>query len=202
MVDSFAQVEAIFSRDPGMWLPDNLFLLQEYLPHDPERGIVRLEFLGDELLYAMRVVTHGRFNLCPSPVCNPDDGAGACELPQEPTPAAPPVEFYPFPEVPQDAVETAQRIAARQDSTSAASNISRPSTAGASSTTSTPTPTCGRPWPRPSASTRSTCGGLPGGSARETLRPAAGGSTVRCDKIGAPRKSKTEPRMRLALECS
>ena len=85
MVDSLEQVEAIFSRDPDMWLPDNLFLLQEYLPHDPERGITRLEFLGGELLYAMRVVTHGRFNLCPSPVCNPDDGAGACELPTEPT---------------------------------------------------------------------------------------------------------------------
>lgn len=111
VVDSLAEVEAIFSNDPGIWLPDNLFLLQEYLPHDPDRGIVRLEFLGGELLYAMRVVTHGRFNLCPSPVCNPDDGAGSCELPNEPAIAAPPVEFYPFPEVPQDAVETAQRIA-------------------------------------------------------------------------------------------
>jgi hypothetical protein len=112
VVDSLADVDAIFSRDPGIWLPDNLFVLQEYLPHDPERGIIRLEFLGDELLYAMRVVTHGRFNLCPSPVCNPDDGAGSCELPDEPAQvAAPPVEFYPFPEVPRDAVDTAQRIA-------------------------------------------------------------------------------------------
>ena len=101
VVDSLEQVEAIFSRDPDVWLPDNLFLLQEYLPHDPERGIARLEFLGGELLYAMRVVTHGRFNLCPSPVCNPDDdSAGACELPTEAQISAPPVEFYPFPEVP------------------------------------------------------------------------------------------------------
>ena len=118
VVDSLADIEAIFSRDPGIWLPDNLFLLQEYLPHDPEHGIVRLEFLGGELLYAMRVMTHGRFNLCPSPVCNPDDGAGSCELPNEPAPiSAPPVEFYPFPEVPRDAVDTAQRIvrAARLD---------------------------------------------------------------------------------------
>jgi len=45
-------------------------------------------------------------------VCNPDDGAGSCELPDESPPIlAPPVEFYPFPEVPQDAVDTAQRIA-------------------------------------------------------------------------------------------
>ena len=115
VVDSIADVEAIFSRDPGIWLPDNLFVLQEYLPHDPDLGITRLEFLGGELLYAMRVVTHGRFNLCPSPVCNPDDGSGVCELPNEP--AAPPVEFYPFPDVPEEAVATAQRIsrAARLD---------------------------------------------------------------------------------------
>src|SRR3954466_16058157 len=112
VVNSLDEVEAIFARDPGVWLPDNLFLLQEYLPHDPDRGIVRLEFLGGELLYAMRVVTHGRFNLCPSPVCNPDDDStAACELPTEAPISAPPVEFYPFPEVPKDAVDTARRIA-------------------------------------------------------------------------------------------
>src|SRR5687768_14197546 len=114
VVDSLAQVEEIFRRDPSVWQPDNLFLLQEYLPHDPEQGITRLEFLGGELLYAMRVQTHGRFNLCPSPVCNPDEGDGACEIPAA---ASPPVEFYPYRDVPQDAVATAQRIvkAARLD---------------------------------------------------------------------------------------
>jgi glutathione synthase/RimK-type ligase-like ATP-grasp enzyme len=111
VVDSLDQVDAIFAADPGVWLPDNLFLLQEYLPHDPDRGIVRLEFLGGELLYAMRVVTHGRFNLCPSPVCNPDEGGGSCELPLDRGAIEPPpVEFYPFPEVPRDAVDTATRI--------------------------------------------------------------------------------------------
>jgi len=117
VVESIAQVEEIFRRDPSIWLPDNLFLLQEYLPHDPEQGIVRLEFLGGKLLYAMRVKTHGRFNLCPSPVCNPDDGSGICELPEPEAVDAPPVEFYPYPEVPAEAVETATRIvqAARLD---------------------------------------------------------------------------------------
>jgi len=116
VVESLAEVEAIFGRDPDVWLPDNLFLLQEYLPHDPGQGIVRLEFLGGELLYAMRVITHGRFNLCPSPVCNPDDGSGVCAMPEPPL-EAPPVEFVPYPEVPRDAVETATRIvrAARLD---------------------------------------------------------------------------------------
>jgi glutathione synthase/RimK-type ligase-like ATP-grasp enzyme len=117
VVESLAQVEEIFARDPGVWLPDNLFLLQEFLPHDPEHGIVRMEFLGGELLYAMRVKTHGRFNLCPSPVCNPDEGTGVCELPSDSQAEAAPVEFLPYPKVPQDAVETAKRIvrAARLD---------------------------------------------------------------------------------------
>jgi glutathione synthase/RimK-type ligase-like ATP-grasp enzyme len=110
VVDSIEAVERLFVRDPSMWLPDNLFLLQEYLPHDPDQGIVRLEFLGGELLYAMRVKTHGRFNLCPSPVCNPDEGSGICEVPAGSAGDAPPVEFLPFPDVPASAVSTAKRI--------------------------------------------------------------------------------------------
>jgi glutathione synthase/RimK-type ligase-like ATP-grasp enzyme len=108
VVASLDDVEALFAKEPEIWQPDNLFLLQEFLPHDPDHGIVRLEFLGGELLYAMRVKTHGRFNLCPSPVCNPEDGSsGQCELPAA---AEPPVEFLPFPDVPSDAVATARRI--------------------------------------------------------------------------------------------
>jgi glutathione synthase/RimK-type ligase-like ATP-grasp enzyme len=116
VVESLEQIDRMFAADPLLWLPDNLFLLQELLPHDPEQGIVRLEFLGGELLYAMRVKTHGRFNLCPSPVCNPDDGDGVCEVPAMAV-AAPPVEFYPYLDVPPDAVATAKRIvqAARLD---------------------------------------------------------------------------------------
>lgn len=116
VVNSIDEIERLFADDPSIWLPDNLFLLQEYLPHDTDQGIVRLEFLGGELLYAMRVKTHGRFNLCPSPVCNPDEGDGVCEVPAVQV-TAPPVEFFPFPTVPADAVATARRIvqAARLD---------------------------------------------------------------------------------------
>ena len=95
-----------------MWLPDNLFLLQEYLPHDPEHGIIRLEFLGGELLYAMRVETHGRFNLCPSPVCNPEDGERRVRGAER---AAPMLRRLSssirFRRCPADAVDTARRIA-------------------------------------------------------------------------------------------
>jgi glutathione synthase/RimK-type ligase-like ATP-grasp enzyme len=111
VVESLAQVEAILTADPTIWLPDNLFLLQEYLSHDPDQGIVRLEFLDGELLYAMRVKTHGRFNLCPSPVCNPDDGDGLCAAPADHDVANVPVEFSPYLDVPSDAVQTAKRIA-------------------------------------------------------------------------------------------
>jgi hypothetical protein len=86
VVDSITHLERILASDPAIWLPENLLLLQEYLPHDPDHGIIRLEFLGGELLYAMRVKTHGRFNLCPSPVCNPDDGSGVCGVVEQVAP--------------------------------------------------------------------------------------------------------------------
>ena len=111
MVESAENLEAFLAQHPEHWLPDNLLLLQEYFPTDPAKGIVRMEFLGGELLYAMRVVSHGRFNLCPSPVCNPEDGeAAVCEIPAQQ--AAPPAAFYPYPEVPAHAVESGKRIAA------------------------------------------------------------------------------------------
>jgi glutathione synthase/RimK-type ligase-like ATP-grasp enzyme len=116
VVSSWDEIDAVFRNNPDVWLPDNLFLLQELLPHDPDQGIVRMEFLGGELLYAMRVKTHGRFNLCPSPVCNPESGDGTCEIPDAPV-AAPPVEFYPYLDVPPEAVAIGKRIvhAARLD---------------------------------------------------------------------------------------
>jgi len=112
LVESFAHLEALLAQHPEHWLPDNLLLLQEYFPTDPAKGIVRMEFLGGELLYAMRVVSHGRFNLCPAPVCNPESGEeGVCEIPAEQS-DAPPVEFYPYAEVPGRAVEWGKRIIA------------------------------------------------------------------------------------------
>jgi len=100
----------LLAESPQLWLPDNLLMLQEYFETDSSRGIVRMEFLGGELLYAMRVVSHGSFNLCPSEVCNPQSGASQCELP-EAAPARPP-EFFPFPDVPQSAVETGKALMA------------------------------------------------------------------------------------------
>jgi glutathione synthase/RimK-type ligase-like ATP-grasp enzyme len=110
LVESLAHLEALLQEKPDPWFPDNLLLLQEYLDSDPAQGIVRMEFLGGELLYAMRVISNGRFNLCPAPACNPEDGeAAACEAPVS---AAPPAEFYPYKEVPAQAVAWGKRIVA------------------------------------------------------------------------------------------
>jgi hypothetical protein len=95
---------------PDLWLPDNLLMLQEYFEVDPAQGIVRMEFLGGELLYAMRVVSHGAFNLCPSEVCNPEDGSSQCEVPE--TKAAKPVEFHPYRDTPAAAVDAGKKLMA------------------------------------------------------------------------------------------
>lgn len=99
------ELRTLLDQQPQLWQPDNLLLLQQYFQTDPARGIVRMEFLEGDLLYAMRVVSHGAFNLCPSEVCNPESGAGHCE-----TPAARPVEFYSYKDVPAEAVECGRRI--------------------------------------------------------------------------------------------
>ena len=109
LVHSADEVRRLLRDRPDLWFPDNLLLLQEYFPVDPARGIVRMEFLGGHLLYAMRVISHGAFNLCPSEVCNPATGeASHCALPEAPPSA--PVEFLPCAEVPAGAVETGKRL--------------------------------------------------------------------------------------------
>jgi glutathione synthase/RimK-type ligase-like ATP-grasp enzyme len=108
LLNSADELHRLLRDRADLWFPDNLLLLQEYFPVDPGRGIVRMEFLGGELLYAMRVISHGSFNLCPSEVCNPQEGDAVCETP-EVKPALP-VEFLPYPEVPSVAVETGKRL--------------------------------------------------------------------------------------------
>lgn len=109
LLNSGDELVRLLRDRPELWLPDNLMVLHEYFDVDPTRGIVRLEFLGGELLYAMRVVSHGAFNLCPSEMCNPESGSSLCEVPQ--SQPAKPVEFYPYPNVPASAVKTGQRLA-------------------------------------------------------------------------------------------
>ena len=111
LLHSADEFRRLLRDQPSLWLPDNLLLLQEYFPVDSARGIVRMEFLGNNLLYAMRVVSNGAFNLCPSEACNPQDGGSThCVIPAQAS--AKPVEFYPYPEVPDEAVEMGEKIMA------------------------------------------------------------------------------------------
>jgi hypothetical protein len=108
LLSSSDELVRLLRDRPELWLPDHLLTLQEYYPVPPSRGIVRMEFLGGELLYAMRVISHGSFNLCPSEVCNPITGDSHCEI-LEIKPSSP-VEFHPFPEVPPSAVAAGKKL--------------------------------------------------------------------------------------------
>ncbi len=109
LLNSADELTRLLRDRPDLWLPDNLLLLQEYFQVDAARGIVRMEFLGGELLYAMRVVSHGAFNLCPSEACNPE-GGGATECAMPETKPALPVEFFPYQDVPAAAVESGKKL--------------------------------------------------------------------------------------------
>lgn len=142
LLNSGGELLRLLRDQPALWEPDHLLLLQEYFPVDAARGIVRMEFLGGKLLYAMRVVSHGAFNLCPSEACNPEGGGEShCAIPEKTPPK--PVEFYPFKEAPGEAVEAGERIRQRADWTWAGSNTWRRLTGGGCSMTSTRTRICG-----------------------------------------------------------
>ena len=110
LLNSADELVRLLRDRPELWLPDHLLTLQEYYQTAPSQGIVRMEFLGGELLYAMRVVSHGSFNLCPSEVCNPETGESQCEVPE--TKPSRPVEFHPYPAVPASAVDAGKRLMA------------------------------------------------------------------------------------------
>jgi hypothetical protein len=110
LLHSADELVRLLRDQPGLWLPDHLLTLQEYFQVAPSAGIVRMEFLGGDLLYAMRVVSHGSFNLCPSEVCNPETGESHCEVPA--VKPSSPVEFHPYPGVPSSAVDAGKKLMA------------------------------------------------------------------------------------------
>jgi glutathione synthase/RimK-type ligase-like ATP-grasp enzyme len=98
LLENFAELEKTLSLNPETWQPDNLLLMQEYFAVDKARGIVRMEFVGGKFLYAMRVVSHGAFNLC--------------AIPARTAEPVKPVEFFPYLDVPKEAVAEGERIMA------------------------------------------------------------------------------------------
>jgi hypothetical protein len=81
--------------------PDHTALVQEHLPAE-EEAIVRIEFLGGEFLYAIRLLlAPGTFNLCPADYCDLPgvaDGVSGRGLP---------IESY---QPPSGVIEDARRI--------------------------------------------------------------------------------------------
>lgn len=65
---------------------DGITLIQEYV-RAPEPFITRVEFVGGEFLYAVRVDTSLGFELCPADVCQVGDAF--CPVGEQPAPAAP-----------------------------------------------------------------------------------------------------------------
>ena len=107
LVNSIDELVNLLKLQPDLWFPDNLLLLQEKIEYDHNFGIVRIEFIEGKMLYAMRVVTNGTFNLCPSVVCNPDDNSvSACEIqPQNEKPV-----FHAYNEIPETELNQAARV--------------------------------------------------------------------------------------------
>ncbi|MDQ6621385.1 MAG: alpha-L-glutamate ligase [Pseudomonadota bacterium] len=69
---------------------DGITLIQEYI-HAPEPFITRVEFVGGEFLYAVRVDTSLGFELCPADVCQIGDAF--CPVGDTPPAAAPRFEI-------------------------------------------------------------------------------------------------------------
>lgn len=108
LLNNMVELENLLNLQPEIWEPDNLLLLQEKLDYNHEFGIVRLEFVGKKFLYAMRVVTQGKFNLCPSVVCNPEDGnVSHCDVPDD-IDSKP--EFIPYMDITAMEKEEAYRV--------------------------------------------------------------------------------------------
>lgn len=74
LFDNTAELAA--HLDAGDYDPpiDGILLLQQYI-EAPEPFITRMEFIGGELFYAVRVDTSDGFQLCPADICDlPDSG--------------------------------------------------------------------------------------------------------------------------------
>ena len=110
-VDSKAELESALVRlDLG---PDGTALVQEYV-ESTEGAIVRIEVLGGEYLYAIRIVRDpdAGFNLCPADICQVPGGAAAASADLGAGPVSAPAgltvtRFDP----PAEAIETVIRLA-------------------------------------------------------------------------------------------
>lgn len=79
LFQSAAEAEAQIDAGAFADAPDGTMLVQQYIaPAEP--FIVRNEFVGGRLVYAVRVDTSGGFLLCPADVCNVPDASADFEF--------------------------------------------------------------------------------------------------------------------------
>ena len=156
VVESLAQVEEIFRRDPASGCRTISSCCRNSCRTTPIRASSASSFSAASSCTRCASRRHGRFNLCPSPVCNPDEGAGACASAGATSRRRGAGGVLP---VSRRAAGRGRRRRSgscrRPGSMSAASSIWKPTTAGESSTTSTPTRTCAHRWRPRLASIRS-----------------------------------------------
>src|SRR5947208_5983121 len=88
-VDALARHVESDAFEPSV---DGITLIQEYI-EAPEPFITRVEFIGGEFLYAVRVDTTLGFELCPADVC--EIGDAMCPVGEAPSTAAPRFEIVP-----------------------------------------------------------------------------------------------------------
>jgi glutathione synthase/RimK-type ligase-like ATP-grasp enzyme len=110
-VDSKAELESAVDRlDLG---PDGTALVQEYV-ESAEGAIVRVEVLGGEYLYAIRIVRDAQagFNLCPADICQVPAGAATPRADLGACPASAPLGLTVgrF-DAPAEAIDTVIRLA-------------------------------------------------------------------------------------------
>lgn len=97
----FRSLEALASYvgSPELEEPiDGITLVQEYI-ESPDASITRCEFVGGELLYAVRVDTSEGFELCPADVCQPGDAL--CPTKESPRPRFEILENFTHPILPR-----------------------------------------------------------------------------------------------------
>jgi ribosomal protein S6-L-glutamate ligase RimK-like protein len=109
--DELHQAATLGTLDLGI---DHTALIQEYLPA-AEDSIVRVEVLGGEYLYAIRLfLTSGQFNLCP---------ADYCQLPAQPPFSAGVADGVARPNVPVEAYTPPAQVIADVKRLTAAAHI-------------------------------------------------------------------------------
>jgi len=109
--DSLQQFQSVLKNNQIQMPPENVILLQEFI-QPAEDYIVRVETINGKVIYAMKVITRGSFNLCPSETCDEErytqttDKMGYCAA----TPSDS-IKFELYRNPPKDIVNAVEKIA-------------------------------------------------------------------------------------------